>query len=71
MTVQLQPLSITDAQAEAQFRTMRKALSKEKYQDIHYRDKYPNSKIEYHLNKELKQVTFQLNDSTTIKVSDL
>lgn len=71
ITVQLQPLSISDEQAARQYRTFRKALSKEKYQDIHYRNANPNSKIHYSLDLKLKQVTFRLEDCTVISVGDL
>lgn len=71
ITVQLQPLEITDEQATKQFKTFRKAISKEKWIDTHYRNANPNSRINYDLDLELKQVTFTLEDNTAIDLGVL
>lgn len=71
ITVQLQPLEITDEQAGKQFKTFRKAISKEKWLDSHYRAAHPNSRVQYYLDIKLKQVTFTLEDDTSIDLGVL
>lgn len=70
VTIQLQPLSITSQQAVKQFKTLKKAISKEKYQDMHYKGANPNSKITYSIDTNLKQVTFTLENDTAITLED-
>ena len=47
LTVQLQPITMTPAQAKSAFDTFKRAISKEKYLDIMYRNEYPNAQIKF------------------------
>lgn len=66
LTIQLEPADITVEQARAQFRTFKKAMSKEKYHDIHFRSDYPTSKINYVLETKVRRITMSLELDTKI-----
>lgn len=68
MTVQLEPTDITVEQAQTQFRTFKKAMSKEKYHDIHFRKQFPTSKINYVLGTRERRITMTLELDTKITV---
>lgn len=70
LTIQLQPTTITKEQARQQFNTIRRAISKEKYQDIHYREANPTAKLEFILDTDLRQVTFKLEHSTEFDIGN-
>ena len=71
VTIQLQPIDMTEDQALRNFKTLRKAISKEKYLDGAYRRTNPTSRVKFELDSTKNTVTFILEDSTLIEVSDL
>lgn len=70
LTVQLQPPNLTPEQAAKAFATIKKAISKEKYQDMRYKTAYPRARLTFKLD-EWNQVTFLLEDDTQPRLEDL
>ena len=55
----------TVAQRHRQLRTIRKAVSKEKYKDINYRIKNPNSEITSTIDAKKGTIIFELDHDVT------
>lgn len=70
LTIQLQPPELTKEQATKQFKTIKKAISKEKYQDIHYRSEFPDSKLSFSLDTKWNKITFVLEDDCKPRLED-
>lgn len=60
--LQLQPVEMTTQQAINDLKVIRKAMTKEKYQDLHYKAKYPNSRLSYSLDPGTNIVTITLDN---------
>lgn len=60
VSVQLQPLTMTPQQAEKVSKVFKRGISKEKYEDILYRDAFPNSQIKYTYNPTTYVLTMTL-----------
>ncbi len=60
ISTQLHPLSMTDEQAEKAASGLRRAVSKEKYEDIHFKDKYPAATLEFEYENSNRTLTFKL-----------
>ena len=64
VSTQLRPLSMTDEQAEKVAASFRRAVSKEKYEDIHFKDKYPAATLEFKYDSGTRTLTFILEHNT-------
>lgn len=58
--LQLQPLSMTAEQAERAAKGYKRSISKEKYEDIMFKDKYPTSRLEFDFNNKTYVLTVTL-----------
>lgn len=61
LTVQLQPITMTPVQVKSAFDTFKRAISKEKYLDIMYRNEYPNAQIKFTLDTARFTVSMTLH----------
>ena len=64
ISTQLHPLSMTPEQAEKVAAGFRRAISKEKYEDIHFKDKYPAATLEFKYDGSTRTLTFTLSLNT-------
>ena len=71
LTVQLQPPNMSAVQGKRSYNTLKKAVSKEKYQDIHYRKANPHARLTFKFDEQWNTITFSLEDSTQATVEDL
>lgn len=61
VAVQLQPITMTKAQAEKAYEGFKRAISKEKYYDIPYRNSFKSSQISYTYDEGTYVVTMVLH----------
>ncbi len=64
VTIQITPLDLTPEQAEKVANVIRRAVSKEKYEDIHFKQKYPGASITFQVDMNTRTLGFNLNLNT-------
>ena len=60
LAVQLVPLSMTEEQAARAAAGFKRAVSKEKYEDIHFKDSNPAATLDFDYNPANRTLTFTL-----------
>lgn len=65
VTVQLQPINMTPEQAAKAYNSFKRAISKEKYEDIVYRHLHPGSQITYDFDPDCYTVAMTLYPNGT------
>lgn len=63
----IQPSSLKDYQIKRQARTVRKAITKEKYQDIDFRKEFPFAELESFLHDRVLSFKLVLNSANPFK----
>lgn len=61
---QIRPLSLTDEQAKKAAKGLQRAVSKEKYEDIHFRNDYPAATLDFNYNPANRMLVFTLQLNT-------
>ena len=64
ISTQLRPLSMTDEQAAKAAAGFRRAVSKEKYEDIHFKSEHPAATLEFSYDSATRTLTFVLSLNT-------
>ena len=61
MAIAVTTTGVSNAQLDATFNQLKRAIQKEKYLDIHFKSKYPNALLTSAVSYEQKQIQFNLN----------
>ena len=61
MAIAVTTTGVSNAQLDATFNQLKRAIQKEKYLDIHFKSKYPAALLSSEVSYEQKQIKFMLN----------
>lgn len=64
VAIQITPLTLTEEQAEKAANVIRRAVSKEKYEDIHFKQQYPGASLTFRVDMATRTLGFELNLNT-------
>lgn len=71
VSVQLQPLTMTADQLLKAFAGFKRAISKEKYEDIMFKHENPGITLDFDLNKQTFEVSVKLSDNKQQSIMEI